>query len=419
MSNTNLSKTQFPQLLLATGLSNLTDGIFKVILPISVIDLGGTAFEVGIATAILATSWPVFGMIAGACSDVYDRRKIVVISSTSRTIALLFILIATMLPGTNAIFAIFVATAVFAAAEAFSYTAQSGIITKLVPKDRRSFANSRLSLVRNSAGEFGGPFLAATLTSVGFICGYYVSAFSCLTATLLIYSIKGDYTPIDIDSSFHKEKSARTALADIKKGLVFLMHHRELRTMAIMASMLAGGWGVWMAVMPVHLAHNLVPNDAGAVFGTFMMVFAAGGLLGASLTGFLAKLFDERTLLLSDFVGTFLALITPASTDNLILIGISIFLCGAGGSIWGIIAAVQRQNLSPDNMLGRVTGAFRLVAYLLMPVFALIGGNLAERVPIPTLFAVFSVIPIIGCVYAMTYIGVGSGWRRNDTERDF
>jgi predicted MFS family arabinose efflux permease len=57
------------------------------------------------------------------------------------------------------------------------------------------------------------------------------------------------------------------------------------------------------------------------------------------------------------------------------------------GIWWNIISISLRQRIVPDEMLGRVNAAYRVISWGAMPVGAVLGGLLGELVGLRPLFA--------------------------------
>ncbi|MFD0891173.1 hypothetical protein ACFQ08_42050, partial [Streptosporangium algeriense] len=59
---------------------------------------------------------------------------------------------------------------------------------------------------------------------------------------------------------------------------------------------------------------------------------------------------------------------------------------GAGIGLWNVLSATRRQRLTPAGAMGRVSGAYRMMAWGLMPVGSGLAGVLAAattlRVPL-------------------------------------
>ena len=71
---------------------------------------------------------------------------------------------------------------------------------------------------------------------------------------------------------------------------------------------------------------------------------------------------------------------SPALWANPIAVGVSFAVIGAVGVGWNVVTVSLRQAIVPDELLGRVNGAYRLFGLGSMPIGALLGGVLARDV---------------------------------------
>jgi MFS family permease len=65
--------------------------------------------------------------------------------------------------------------------------------------------------------------------------------------------------------------------------------------------------------------------------------------------------------------------------------------------VWNVITVSLRQRIIPDQLLGRVNSAYRLLAWGTQPLGALLGGILAEALGLPAVF-------LIGGALALTLL---------------
>src|SRR5262249_51738689 len=157
-----------------------------------------------------------------------------------------------------------------------------------------------------------------------------------------------------------------------------LWSHRLLRSMTLMTAAANVFWSAWLAVLVVYV---VAPGPVGltpAGYGVLLAAMAVGGLVGATAVEPLRRRLGDWWGLAGDVVGTVLLIGTPALTARPILIGISMFIGGAGSVMWRVIAAVVRQRLAPPDMLGRVYSASRVVSWGVLPLGAALGGLLAQ-----------------------------------------
>jgi MFS family permease len=93
---------------------------------------------------------------------------------------------------------------------------------------------------------------------------------------------------------------------------------------------------------------------------------------------------------------------------------IAAFAAGFGGAVWNVIASTLRQNLAEEGQIGRVTGAFRLVAYASMPAAALLAGWLAQRLGArPVLLGSAVLVAVLS---GLALSGIPAGHLRLDEE---
>jgi hypothetical protein len=79
---------------------------------------------------------------------------------------------------------------------------------------------------------------------------------------------------------------------------------------------------------------------------------------------------------------------------------------GAGG--WNVLSATRRQRLTPGAMMGRVTSAYRMLAWGLMPLGAALAGPLAKGTSLATVFvAVGALVTVVAITLARPLVRTG------------
>ena len=71
--------------------------------------------------------------------------------------------------------------------------------------------------------------------------------------------------------------------------------------------------------------------------------------------------------------------------------------------MWNIITVSLRQRITPDYLLGRLNATYRLFAWGVMPIGALLGGLLAEVFGLRAVFAMASVT-MLATLYFRRYL---------------
>ena len=82
-------------------------------------------------------------------------------------------------------------------------------------------------------------------------------------------------------------------------------------------------------------------------------------------------------------------------TTNPYVIGGVFFGSGVLAAAWDVVTVSLRQRITPDRLLGRVNGAYRLLAWGSVPLGAAAGGLLAELFGLRAVFAVMGVAALL------------------------
>jgi hypothetical protein len=79
---------------------------------------------------------------------------------------------------------------------------------------------------------------------------------------------------------------------------------------------------------------------------------------------------------------------------------VAYLLVGVGAGGWNVLSATRRQRLTPSAMMGRVTSAYRMLAWGLMPLGAALAGPLAKVTSLATVFVVVGGIVVAVAIAA-------------------
>lgn len=370
----------------SSGLSNLADGVFKVGLPLVAIQftrsptlIAGLAFAVTIP-------WLLFALPAGALTDRFDRRRLMLGANTARA-GLLAALVAGLLLDVDALWALYVVAICVGVTETLYDTSAQSILPQIVRRDQLSQANGRLYAAELTANEFVGPPLAGLLVGLSAVAAFAAPAALWAIAVAALLLVPG---------RFRVDRAQKTTMrAEIAEGLRFLWRHRVLRTFAWMVG---GANFTGNAMMAILVLYAVGPDSpmrlSTEAFGILLTAFAVG-----SVAGSLCAEWCERRLGRSLTLG--LGLLTrsvyigvPALTADPYIIGATFLLGGAGTLVSNIVMVSLRQRVTPDRLLGRVNSAFRLVGWGTMPLGAATGGLLAQAFGLRAVFVTMALLSL-------------------------
>ncbi|MFJ9444301.1 MFS transporter [Kitasatospora sp. NPDC101235] len=373
--NVSLRETGFFRLWTAESVSLAGAQVTAFALPlVAVITLDASAWEMGLLSAVGSAAALLFGLSAGAWSDRYERRAVMLVANVARALVLLlipglyFLDMLTLYAMAAVAFVVAVLTLVFDSAMA-SYT------PRLVGKHNLAQANSWMQGTV-SVGHVAGPGLAGALVQV-------LGA----PATLLLDSVSYVVSSLNL---VRMPKAAPDRAAGekpephfqaVRGGLRLLARDRIQRPLVIGAAHFNFFTAMFFTLYTLYTIKVL--GFSSLLFGALTMIGGASGLLGAALAPRAGRKFGMGPTLVTVFA-------LPGVTGLLIPAAVAVnkplaaFFVGVSSFVWSfavvinlILSETIKQALVPDRYLGRVTSAFRFVASGVEPFGALVGGALA------------------------------------------
>ncbi|NBE50748.1 MFS transporter [Streptomyces boluensis] len=393
-------------LLVFTAVTNLADGVTKVVLPLLATQASGSPAQVAAVSLSLSLPWLLVALHVGVLVDRVDRRRLLWGANALRLLAV-GTLIQVALSGTFSITVLCAAGAVLGVAEVIALTAAAALIPAVVPPAGRERANTWIAGAETVCNEFCGPFVGGLLLAAGAGVALGVTWVSYLAAALVLILLTGRFRAARNAAGGAAPETVNSQIAD---GLRYLWQQRLLRTMALILTALCACWGAWLALMPLFATRTmgLTPSE----YGTVLSALGIGGLVGATTVTWLNRFFGRRWVMFADLVGTLAMMAVPALTTSLWAVTAAAFAGGMGGTVWTVNARTIGQRLVPDAMLGRFNGVTRLFSWGAMPVGAGLMGLLAEWLGMRTAFLLFAaaaavtIVPFLRVVTPGTLAGV-------------
>lgn len=359
--------------LTGTGMSNLALGLWAW-------QQTGSATALALMTFFATAPALVFGPLAGALVDRWDRRAVLALSDTaaglgSLAVAALFAL------GRLEIWHLYVVGALSAACQSFQWPAYSAAITVLVPKEQYGRANGMVSLAE-PVSAIVAPALAGALVSligIGGVLAIDVASFLFAVATLLAVHI-----PAPARSAEGAAAARNSLLADSAFGFRYIWARKGLlgllSVFLIFNLLSAFSFGL---MAPYILART--GGDA-AVMGATMAIFGVGGIAGGvamSIWGGPRRRIDG--VLVGMAVSGVLGVALMGLGRSLPAWAAALFITAALMPMTnGSSQAIWQAKVPPD-LQGRVFAARRIFAQLCFPLGLLIAGPLADAVFEPAL----------------------------------
>lgn len=370
-----LRHREFRRFWLANSATVLGDNIVAVALALFVIDLTGSATDLGLVLAAYSVPLIALLLVGGVLADRLPRHLVVVGTDLVR-FALHALLAVLILTGEVRIWQLMVIGVLFGAAEAFYRPAAAGLLPQTVPEDEIQEANAVTTMFQNLA-ELAGPALATVLV-LGFspAAAFGLDAATFLVSAALMVRLRPrERGSVDAAPAASEARPARAMWADVRAGFA------EVRSRAwVWATLAVFSLALFMALAPLVVVGPLVAREVYgdlAVFGYVFAAFGAGTIAGSLTALRWRPRYPMRT-------GMIIVLLWPAAIA-LFAAGppLAVALAGMalGGAcvslfeVWWLTALAER---IPPDKLSRVTSYDWMVSLGLVPLGYVLAGPAAD-----------------------------------------
>lgn len=381
----------FRLLWLAQSASVIGDRLVTVALALFVIDLTGSATDLGLVLTANALPMVAFLLIGGVWADRLPRHRVMVATDVARCVlhGLLAILIVT---GEVQIWQVIAIEVLFGSCEAFFRPAASGLLPQTVPEEQIQEANAVTTMFANIA-EFIGPALATALVlGVGAGAAFATDAATFLISAMLLVRVR-------------PRERARPAARVERRGVWSEVRdgYAEVRARSwVWGTLVAFCVALFVAFAPWSVLGPSVAEEqynSIGIYGVVAAAFGAGTIVGSLLGIRWRPRYPMR-------LGMLFAILWPAAT-LLFAAGVSLFVvvpatvaAGFGFAlfdIWWLTALAER---IPPDKLSRVTSYDWMASLALLPLGYLLAGPLADALGAVDVL-------LWGCVLAAIALALG------------
>lgn len=342
--------------------STLGSAFTAVALVFAVLQVTGSAADVGLALA--ATRLPVllFVLAGGVAGDRFPRRTLMLASDAGR-FATQAVGAALLLSGTARLWELLVLFSLNGLAQAFFAPASVGLVPELVDDASLQPANALIGLARGGAGLLGMLLGGALVSLVGPGAAFAIDSGSFVVSACALARLgsAGTVALPATGSLLHelglgwREFVSRTWL------WVGVAHVALLNALALVS---------FFALGPVVAQRSL---GGGAAWGVIGAAFAAGMIAGSAIA---TRWSPQRPLVAAFGVVVFAApqLALLASSAPLVLVAAAAALGGAQSSVWSSLWTTTMQRDVPADVLARVASYSQVGSLVAAPVgFAVVG----------------------------------------------
>lgn len=393
----------FRKLLAAYAIQTLGEGVVLAALPLMAATLTSDARLVAMVSLFLELPWLILSLPLGAVVDRVDRRRVIIITQVVQGLTGAVVGLGVWL-GQVPFATLLLLAAVLGTGDILFMGSSKAIIARVVPPEALESANGMNVTAETIGRSFAGPALGAFLFSVtpGLPLWFIVVTYVVSAATVSTVRSRPEFHPASSSAG-----PRRSIGADIKVGAAWLIRHRVLRVVAVLAAV--SNFCVFMGQSTLVLFAKHELGVGNAAYGILVASMAVGGVAGGLLSSRIARRVGPRTLVPA---------VAAASACSLISIGlfghsawsVALLFCvwSFGLSVWNVVAQSLCQRVIPNELMGRVGGASRMLAFGALPLGALAGGFIGHAVGLRAVWTIGGLIHLAATAIALWPI---SRWR--------
>jgi MFS family permease len=361
----------FRLLLTAFVVSYAGDWLYKLALPILVLELTGSAIQTAVVYSLEYVPYLLFAGIGGVVSDRYDRRTLLICSNSAATV------VSGALAGLAwahqyHLWSIYLCAFLLSSFTPLYQASFLASVPAVVRPDRLGRANSRLQAGQGMLDLLGPIAGAAAVAALGARWALSMDSASFALSALCIAMIARTA------ATRPQSAAGRTVLGDLKEAAAFVRATPALFWGAALAAGSSFGLSMVEANMITYLVH--VRHQPVAEVGIVFAALGVGGLIGAVVAPVFQRRVPPGVLIICSVIIGGLGTATLLVLHQVATISAAWVLVGASTAVFIVTYSTLRHQLVPSNLLGRVVVLTRITAYISVPVAPLIGGVLLSEV---------------------------------------
>lgn len=360
-------------------ISTLGTNVSLIVIPWMVLTITHSAIQSSLTAALEFVPYLLFSILAGIMADKWDRKGILIWTNILRAF-LLFILPCLFLIHHLNMVDIYGVSFMNATLSVLSNAAKSSVVPSVFPVHLLSRGNQFMQW-GNAISTMLGPALGGAFMAI--MPAPWVLSFDALSYLVAAFCLWRMSTPLQQRT---QQRDTPQLAGRPLDGLRFVLRDPILRTMTgIMsvsnfANFASFSILVFFSRDVLHLAASWTAFILGA--------FGAGLFLGASSHGVVSQRMNTGRIFLLSRAAAIVPMVLFAVGSAPVVLVIASAVNGVWMVFWNIESATFRQLHVPDDIRGRVSSVTTMLAWVMIPVGAMFGGWLAERIGCVLVFGI-------------------------------
>ncbi len=287
----------------------------------------------------------VFSLIGGILADKRDRRRVLLVTQTAMMLVAMVLGAITDL-GLVTPLAIYVLSALAAAAVSFDNPARQALVPNLVPREHLTNALTLNSILFQVTTVVGPGLAGVVIAASGVGTIYWINAASFLAVLAALVLMR---TPPQDRLQSNGQQSNLQAL---REGLHFVVHQQIIFS-TMLLDFLATFFSSANTLLPIFATSILHVGAIG--FGILSAAQSIGSVATGAVVSLLSDIKEKGAVLLLSIGLYALATILFGFSNVPLLSVFFLALVGAGDTVSTILRQTIRQLVTPDHLRGRMT----------------------------------------------------------------
>jgi MFS family permease len=342
------------------------DWLYRLALPLLVLRITGSAVQTAVVYSLEYWPYLTFALLGGVIADRVNRRLLLIRADLAAA-AVIGLLAIPVWQGDVQVWMVYLAAFVLSGISPLYQASFQALLPRTIEPGRLGWANSRLQ-ASQAALDIAGPLLGAG--AVAFLGASWALsldsasfALSALAAALIARAVAD-----------RRVAEHGTVMADLRAAVSFLRSTSALLWGALLSAGSAFGLFMVSSNMITYLVR--FRHQPVASVGVVFAGLGIGALAGSLLTPRILRAVKPGVLIIACTLGGGCATALLLIVRSPFAIAATWVLVGAATTIFIVTFYTLRQQLIPEDLLGRVMIITRLLAYGPLPAAPIIGGAL-------------------------------------------
>jgi len=387
-----LKRRDFSLLLSGQSISWIGNNFYEIAIMWLVLRLtGSTAAMAGVA-AVSAVPQLIFAPLAGVVADRVNRRLLALAMDCGRGLTILVLPLLSLLHHL-AVWQIYLVAFVLWTLFTFFIPARQSMIPNLVPDEELPAANAAFQAMMFACLLLGYAFGGLVVAAYGVVPALFFDSVTFVgsVSSLLLIRSSGRSVP--------RSSESHSALKETILGLQFIWHRANLLTVFVFSGVVGLLVGP-LLILAAPFSRSVLHAGArgyGLLEGSLML----GGVVGA-LAASLTRRIQRVGWLLIAVCLVAGVLLTGMSFSTVLPVALPFYLgVGLASGVVNVPLATLIQRLTPDEMRGRVMSSMMMINTAGIPISVAIGGAVAQRIGVATMYAVEGALFLITGLVSM------------------